>query len=667
MFKSYENFWRNFFNFEGTSSKGDFWWSVLINSLLFLFLRIVCNIFIDPAIVNILLSILCLPIIFGTLTCSVRRLREAGYLWFNLFLLLIPLFGWIILCVFLSRSKGARCQRKDHVWAWQKENCKDICSRCGETQEHHSFNGCKCTVCGTIQNKNHQFKKYIRENCIEVCELCETTRPRHNWNHCICTICGKKRDEQHDFKRIDGTCLEKCSICGKERSTAHHFNIHGICTICGIKDPNPFTLQTLTNDEIISVKFACEIISKLNNFRDNNKKIFTDLGSNLSRNRKLNSEEFASILFATSKVSQALSSDSNTMNFSNNTLNALSNRLHLVNLFSVSEKLREMLKTIHKTTETEKKNAIFIKKPLTEFTNYDESYKGYVKGGVCDVCNSPLDGKKAYAVDNKTFYDSPEYYSYLCDFQKKIFGIEMSRSEYEQRRKNDTSPGSAVCEDCIHMFADVSNCKLIEQSSDSEKKYYESDNLGSRHDTVSHAMGYWLGERMNKKIKPPFTMYTMPSYESGESALLELPFFHKAADSGKLICDRLMTFGLYEITEYGKPTGKYETLVSGSDLTLDEFHAAESAFEKHGGTRKNRQEPDKNIKPVRVEDGDTSKVNYKEKINDNNSIYEVYAAEKKADALAFLKFKSVHKPNFYIVVDTPEGNIGRDINGIYEE
>ena len=102
-----------------------------------------------------------------------------------------------------------------------------------------------------------------------------------------------------------------------------------------------------------------------------------------------------------------------------------------------------------------------------------------------------------------------------------------------------------------------------------------------------------------------------------------------------------------------KPTGKYETLVSGSDLTLDEFHAAESAFEKHGGTRKNRQEPDKNIKPVRVEDGDTSKVNYKEKINDNNSIYEVYAAEKKADALAFLKFKSVHKPNFYIVVDTP--------------
>lgn len=80
MFKSYENFWRNFFNFKGTSSKGDFWWSVLINSLLFLFLRIVCNILTDSAIVNILLSILCLPIVFGTISCSVRRLREAGYL-----------------------------------------------------------------------------------------------------------------------------------------------------------------------------------------------------------------------------------------------------------------------------------------------------------------------------------------------------------------------------------------------------------------------------------------------------------------------------------------------------------------------------------------------------------------------------------------------------------
>ena len=86
MFKSYENFWRNFFNFKGTSSKSDFWWPVLINSLLFLFLKIVCDIFIDPAIVSILLYILSMPIMFGTISCITRRLRDAGYLWFNLFL-----------------------------------------------------------------------------------------------------------------------------------------------------------------------------------------------------------------------------------------------------------------------------------------------------------------------------------------------------------------------------------------------------------------------------------------------------------------------------------------------------------------------------------------------------------------------------------------------------
>ena len=89
MFKSYENFWRNFFNFKGTSSKSDFWWPVLINSLLFLFLKIVCDIFIDPAIVSILLYILSMPIMFGTISCITRRLRDAGYLWFNLFLLAV--------------------------------------------------------------------------------------------------------------------------------------------------------------------------------------------------------------------------------------------------------------------------------------------------------------------------------------------------------------------------------------------------------------------------------------------------------------------------------------------------------------------------------------------------------------------------------------------------
>ena len=180
-------------------------------------------------------------------------------------------------------------------------------------------------------------------------------------------------------------------------------------------------------------------------------------------------------------------------------------------------------------------------------------------------------------------------------------------------------------------------------------------------------MGYWLGERPNKAVKPPFTLFSMPSQKSGEEALLELPFIHRASDTGKLICDRIMTYGVYEVTENKQPTGTYEALVCGSDLSEAEFEAAEAALEKHGGKRKNALKPEGEVKPVLVENGDPQLVQFKEKLDKGNAVYVVHTAPTKADALAFLQKKKVNKPSFYLVVDTPEGNLGRDINGIYEE
>ena len=47
--------------------------------------------------------------------------------------------------------------------------------------------------------------------------------------------------------------------------------------------------------------------------------------------------------------------------------------------------------------------------------------------------------------------------------------------------------------------------------------------------------------------------------------------------------------------------------------------------------------------------------------------YEVYRAPSKEAALAFLNTKKVTKKLYYIVVETPEGNWGLDITGIYQE
>jgi hypothetical protein len=47
--------------------------------------------------------------------------------------------------------------------------------------------------------------------------------------------------------------------------------------------------------------------------------------------------------------------------------------------------------------------------------------------------------------------------------------------------------------------------------------------------------------------------------------------------------------------------------------------------------------------------------------------YEIYKARTAEAARAFLAGKMVSERLHYLVVETPEGNWGRDINGIYKE
>lgn len=201
-----------------------------------------------------------------------------------------------------------------------------------------------------------------------------------------------------------------------------------------------------------------------------------------------------------------------------------------------------------------------------------------------------------------------------------------------------------------------------------EKIWNEADNVGTRQETMSQAMSYWMMERPRLSVKPPFTMFDMPDEDSAKKAMLELPFMHRAEDSGKLVCERMMTFGCYAVTENGKPTGQYEIMIAGNDLTLTEFQQAEEIFARFGGTRKNSDAPSANVK-VPIKAGDASKVRYAETVrgNDGTSTYEVYKGPDKASAVAFLKTKPVAKQLYYVVVDTPEGSFGRDINGFYQE
>ena len=52
---------------------------------------------------------------------------------------------------------------------------------------------------------------------------------------------------------------------------------------------------------------------------------------------------------------------------------------------------------------------------------------------------------------------------------------------------------------------------------------------------------------------------------------------------------------------------------------------------------------------------------------DSKNVWVIYQASTKADAVEFLSDQMIDRPSYYVVVETPEGNFGKDENGVYQE
>jgi hypothetical protein len=84
------------------------------------------------------------------------------------------------------------------------------------------------------------------------------------------------------------------------------------------------------------------------------------------------------------------------------------------------------------------------------------------KGGVCDACGNSIKGVTAFLVPNNVFYDSKEWREYfhktnpyievLSKVLPDMSDDEISDEQIRRMRKDDKSNGSAICENCIHMF-----------------------------------------------------------------------------------------------------------------------------------------------------------------------------------------------------------------------
>jgi uncharacterized membrane protein YhaH (DUF805 family) len=202
------------------------------------------------------------------------------------------------------------------------------------------------------------------------------------------------------------------------------------------------------------------------------------------------------------------------------------------------------------------------------------------------------------------------------------------------------------------------------------KVYYERDNKGMRIETSNQSMVYWMVERVRSLHKDPFVYYCFKNEYDARAALLELPFIHTAVDTRKLICDELFRYGYYAVTNDGQLTGEYDAFISGADYTYDMWEQTHIAFSRHNGMKKNDLEPERKASATASSQpvaSNAKNVTFIREDRDANSVWVVYKAPCKADAMAFLSQQQIVRPLYYVVVETSEGNFGRDKDGFYQE
>ena len=121
MINAYKNFFKNYAEFTGRSTRSDYWWVWLGNFILSIpfwiiyfytvFLSTVMDSINDSAseatfmvlgLVVIIYAIFYLAILVPTLALSVRRLRDAGFHWAFIFLRFAPMVGGIALLILLA-------------------------------------------------------------------------------------------------------------------------------------------------------------------------------------------------------------------------------------------------------------------------------------------------------------------------------------------------------------------------------------------------------------------------------------------------------------------------------------------------------------------------------------------------------------------------------------
>ena len=116
MIEAYKKFWKGYVDFEGRSTRSDYWFAYLAHVLIFFAYYLLDAVFermvsatgsMDVFTISVILLLIFFAYGIATvlpgLAITVRRLRDAGYNWPYIFVAFIPFVGGIILIVLLCK------------------------------------------------------------------------------------------------------------------------------------------------------------------------------------------------------------------------------------------------------------------------------------------------------------------------------------------------------------------------------------------------------------------------------------------------------------------------------------------------------------------------------------------------------------------------------------
>lgn len=102
MVEAYKRFLRNYANFNGRSTRSDYWYVFLANFLISFALGFIGGLIPDLAgLISVLTTLYSLAVLVPGIAIVVRRLHDINKSGWYYFIALIPLVGFIILLVFL--------------------------------------------------------------------------------------------------------------------------------------------------------------------------------------------------------------------------------------------------------------------------------------------------------------------------------------------------------------------------------------------------------------------------------------------------------------------------------------------------------------------------------------------------------------------------------------